>query len=63
MLYSILHEYSKEIPMGIKLKNGMKLTAIIVDDEIEIRETLKIFLEMMGVFSNISIASDGLDAI
>jgi YesN/AraC family two-component response regulator len=48
--------------LGLSLKSGHRLSVLIVDDEADIRETLKMFLEMMEVFTFIVEASDGSDA-
>lgn len=44
------------------LREGQKLSVMIVDDEPEIVETLKMFLEMMNLFTFIVEANDGLEA-
>lgn len=48
--------------MKIEPRNGEKLSILIVDDEDDIRETLKMFLEMMEVFDFIVEAKDGSEA-
>lgn len=48
--------------MNLQLKNNQKLSVIIIDDEEDIRDTLKMFLEMMGVFTFIVEANDGAEA-
>lgn len=40
-----------------------KYNAIIVDDEEDVCETLKLYLENMNLFTSIVIARDGMDAI
>jgi YesN/AraC family two-component response regulator len=47
----------------IELRPGQKLSVLVVDDEDDIRETLRMFLEMMEVFTFIVEASDGSDAL
>lgn len=49
--------------MRIEPKLGEKLSILIVDDEEDIRGTLKMFLEMMEVFDFIVEAKDGSEAI
>lgn len=49
--------------MKIEPKLGEKISVLIVDDEDDIRETLKMFLEMMEVFGFIVEAKDGSEAI
>ena len=49
--------------MKIEPKPGEKLSILVVDDEDDIRETLKMFLEMMEVFDFIVEAKDGSEAI
>ena len=49
--------------MRIELRPGQKLSVLVVDDEDDIRETLRMFLEMMEVFTFIVEASDGGDAL
>ena len=46
----------------IEVKKGEKLSVMIVDDEEDIRETLRMFLEMLDIFSFIVEAKDGGDA-
>jgi CheY-like chemotaxis protein len=48
--------------MKIEPKNGEKLSILVVDDEDDIRETLRMFLEMMEVFDFIVEAKDGSEA-
>ena len=48
--------------MKLELRPGEKLNALVVDDEDDIRETLKMFLQMMGIFTFIIEAKDGGDA-
>jgi len=48
--------------MKITLKPGEKLSVLVADDEIDIRETLVTFLEMMECFSSIVQASNGAEA-
>lgn len=48
--------------MQVSLRENQKLSVMIVDDEPEIVETLKMFLEMMGLFTFIVEANDGLEA-
>lgn len=48
--------------MEVTLREGQKLSVMIVDDEPEIVETLKMFLEMMNLFTFIVEANDGLEA-
>jgi DNA-binding response OmpR family regulator len=40
-----------------------KYNAIIVDDEEDVCETLKLYLENMNLFTSIVISGDGMDAI
>lgn len=49
--------------MKIETKFGEKLSILVVDDEDDIRETLRMFLEMMEVFDFIVEAKDGSEAI
>ena len=49
--------------MKIEPKPGEKLSILVVDDEDDIRETLKMFLEMMEVFDFVVEAKDGSEAI
>lgn len=48
--------------MKIERLIDTKLSVMIVDDEEDIRETLKAYLEMMDIFTSIVEASDGGDA-
>jgi YesN/AraC family two-component response regulator len=48
--------------MNISLRPNEKLSVLIADDEVDIRETLVAFLEMMDCFTFISEASDGAEA-
>lgn len=48
--------------MKIERLIDTKLSVMIVDDEEDIRETLRAYLEMMDLFSSIVEASDGGDA-
>ena len=48
--------------MKIEPKAGEKLSILIVDDEDDVRETLKMFIEMMKVFEFIVEARDGSEA-
>ncbi len=48
--------------MKIEPRPGEKLSILIVDDEDDIRETLKMFLEMMEIFDFIVEARDGSEA-
>ena len=48
--------------MRIQLRPGEKLSILVVDDEAEIRETLKTFLDMMELFDFIVEAKDGSEA-
>jgi CheY-like chemotaxis protein len=47
----------------VTLKPGNKLSVMVVDDEEDIRETLKMFLEMMDLFTFIVEAEDGSDGL
>jgi YesN/AraC family two-component response regulator len=47
----------------LELKPNEKLSVMIVDDEEDIRETLRMFLEMMEIFTSIVEAEDGGDAM
>jgi YesN/AraC family two-component response regulator len=47
----------------LELKPNEKLSVMIVDDEEDIRETLRMFLEMMELFTSIVEAEDGGDAL
>ncbi len=47
--------------MKIELRPNQKLSVLVVDDEADIRETLRMFLEMMEVFTFIVEAVDGSD--
>lgn len=49
--------------MKIEPKIGEKISILVVDDEEDIRGTLKMFLEMMEVFDFIVEAQDGSEAI
>ena len=49
--------------MKIEPKLGEKISILIVDDEEDIRGTLRMFLEMMEVFDFIVEAKDGSEAI
>lgn len=49
--------------MKVEPKLGEKLSILVVDDEEDIRGTLKMFLEMMEVFDFIVEAKDGAEAI
>ncbi len=48
--------------MKIEARAEEKLSILVVDDEDDIRETLKMFLEMMEVFDFIVEARDGAEA-
>jgi YesN/AraC family two-component response regulator len=48
--------------MNISLRPNEKLSVLIADDEVDIRETLVAFLEMMDCFTFIIEASDGAEA-
>lgn len=48
--------------MNISVKPGQKINVLIADDEIDIRETLVEFLEMMEIFTFIIQAGDGAEA-
>lgn len=48
--------------MRIQPRAGEKLSILVVDDEDDIRETLKMFLEMMELFDFIVEARDGSEA-
>jgi len=48
--------------MNISLRPGEKLSVLIADDEVDIRETLVAFLEMMDCFTFIIQAGDGAEA-
>lgn len=48
--------------MKIERISTVKLSALIVDDEEDIRETLKSYLEMMDIFTSIVQSPDGGDA-
>lgn len=48
--------------MKMELRPGQKLSVLVVDDEEDIRETLRMFLEMMELFTFIVEAVDGSDA-
>lgn len=48
--------------MEIQKIIGKKLSVLVVDDEADIREILKTFLEMMEIFDFIIEASDGAEA-
>jgi CheY-like chemotaxis protein len=48
--------------MKIEPRSGEKLSILVVDDEDDIRETLKMFLEMMEIFDFIVEAKDGSEA-
>ncbi len=48
--------------MKIEAKADERLSILVVDDEDDIRETLKMFLEMMEVFDFIVEARDGSEA-
>ncbi len=48
--------------MRIQLRPGEKLSILVVDDETEIRDTLKTFLDMMDIFDFIVEAKDGSEA-
>lgn len=48
--------------MKLQLKPNERLNVLIVDDEDDIRETLRMFLEMMECFSFVIEAKDGADA-
>lgn len=47
--------------MKIELRPNQKLSVLVVDDEADIRETLRMFLEMMEVFTFVVEAVDGSD--
>ena len=47
--------------MALTLNQNHKLSVMVVDDEEDIRETLKMFLEMMNVFTFIVDAVDGAE--
>lgn len=47
--------------MKMELRPGQKLSVLVVDDEEDIRETLRMFLEMMELFTFIVEAVDGSD--
>lgn len=49
--------------MKIEPRAGEKLSILVVDDEDDIRSTLKMFLEMMEIFNFIVEAVDGSEAI
>ena len=49
--------------LNITRRKTEKLSVLVVDDESDIRETLKMFLEMMEVFNFIVEASNGADAL
>lgn len=48
--------------MKMELRPNQKLSVLVVDDEDDIRETLRMFLEMMELFTFIVEAVDGSDA-
>jgi YesN/AraC family two-component response regulator len=48
--------------MNISLRPNEKLSVLIADDEVDIRETLVAFLEMMDCFTFIIEAGDGAEA-
>ena len=48
--------------MKIERLSTMKLSVLIVDDEDDIRETLRAYLEMTELFTSIIEAKDGADA-
>ncbi len=48
--------------MEIQLKPNEKLNVLVVDDQEDIRDTLKMFLEMMTCFTFVIEAKDGADA-
>lgn len=48
--------------MNLQLRPGQKLSILVVDDEEDIRSTLRMFLEMMEIFTFVVEASDGSDA-
>lgn len=48
--------------MTLEVRNNQKLSVIVIDDESDIRETLRMFLEMMGIFTFIVEANDGQEA-
>ncbi|MBT4791774.1 MAG: response regulator transcription factor [Halobacteriovoraceae bacterium] len=48
--------------MKLELKPEQKLSILLVDDEADIRETLRMFLEMMELFDFIVEAADGSEA-
>jgi len=47
----------------LETRSGQKLSILVVDDEEDIREMLKMFLEMMEVFDFVVEAADGSEAI
>lgn len=49
--------------MDLELRTGEKLSVMIVDDEEDIRETLRMFLDILNLFTFIIEAHDGADAL
>lgn len=49
--------------MKLELRPNEKLSVMIVDDEPDIRETLRMFLDMMEIFTSVIEAEDGGDAL
>lgn len=53
---------ARRILVRLEPKAGEKLSILVVDDEEDIRDTLKMFLEMMEVFDFVVDACDGSEA-